>query len=38
VAVFRNGRWEIRYSSLDYVSGATISWGQRADVPLAGQP
>jgi regulation of enolase protein 1 (concanavalin A-like superfamily) len=38
VAVFRNGRWDIRYSSLDYVSGATISWGQRADIPLAQRP
>jgi len=38
VAVFRNGQWEIRYSSLGYSSGATISWGQRADVPLAKRP
>jgi hypothetical protein len=38
VAVFRNGRWDIRYSSLDSTSGVTISWGQRADIPLARRP
>jgi hypothetical protein len=38
IAVFRNGKWQILDSSLGYSSGVTLSFGQRADVPLAGRP